>query len=202
MKNLAPQRQITLPPPYGTITTQKDFGSDDTSGAMVAIRYTGIDNLTMDYKFDYTDAVDGIPPVQVIGFTPGGIEGIIQNVIVHPPAGSITVPIPGINGTGYLSSLADFVASPGEDMVFGHSLTAQYDLYDDLTLKSISAYRQQRDYLGFANSGGGEAITTSLRPVFPVLEAERPGTLYCFLDLQYAKAGGSSDIGRSAGHRP
>ena len=178
-KNLAPVRQITFPYPFGTYTTQSDFGSVDTSGASLAVRYAGIDDLTVDYKFDYTDSHDGNLPIQVLGFASGGLESVIQGIILKPPAGSITVPIPSINGGGYLSNLADFATSAGSNMVFGHSLTAQYDLSDSLSVKNIAAYRQQRFDAGIEQNGGAEAIATSPTGI-PGFTKGAAGGIYCF----------------------
>lgn len=134
VKNSGPRRTYLYPAPFGPQTSAGSFGANNNESVFAAVRYTGIDNLTVDYRFDYADLVTTLDAMQLLN---GGtaFDGITnfpnQPALGGTAAQSLTrlsrVPLDGI--------------APAAQKTWGHSLTAVYDLNDMLTVKYIGAVR-------------------------------------------------------------
>ena len=134
VKNSGPRRTYLYPKPFGPQTSADSFGANNNESVFAAVRYTGIDNLTLDYRFDYADLVTTLDAMQLLN---GGaaFDGI-TNFPNQPALGgtaveSLTrldrVPIDGL--------------AAASQKTWGHSLTAVYDLNDALSVKYIGALR-------------------------------------------------------------
>ncbi|WP_336951277.1 TonB-dependent receptor [Sphingobium aromaticivastans] len=156
VRNLTPGRTFNFAEPFGTVTSAKTFGAENTDAVSVAVRLD-LDPLTVDYKFDYTDKVSTQLGQQLL-FAPAGYPGIPLG------AGSVTVPIT----TRRLGALPLDFTSASRLKVQGHSLTVNYELSDVITLKSITAYRKFSEAIGANDIDGGAFLTTTGNPFTPL----------------------------------
>ncbi|MBA6414248.1 TonB-dependent receptor [Parahaliea sp. F7430] len=128
-----------------------DFYLEDKKGLRIALRYDQVDDLIIDYSFDYSDMDTTAPYFQYAGDTGAGLN---------------------IAGGDISASYGDrlektFDANTGQRRAYnlpitttktrGQSLTVQYDINDFLSFKSITGYRAFDDNLSqnFANAFGG-----------------------------------------------
>lgn len=119
-----------------------NFGDKDNQGFRLAVRWTPTDVLTVDYAYDYAQSEFG--------------SAYYQNSTPFDPAFS-AVPFStdrlekATPSTNYRASEYDMNS---------HSLSVAWNLSDDLTLKSITGYRdlEQRNY----TDNGANAVSTRL----------------------------------------
>lgn len=131
--------KTTFSQPFGTYTSLKSYDSRDDNSYFLALRYTGIDHLTVTYKFDKADDNDGPPQQQIVGFTPATGRAYAAMVTSGlQPNGQSTVNL--VSGKK-LSSLPDPFATTTAIHNFGHNLTIEYQATPEILLKSISAFR-------------------------------------------------------------
>ncbi|MCW6534839.1 TonB-dependent receptor [Sphingomonas lycopersici] len=155
MKNLIGGRSINLSlrdPSFGTLTYGDRFGAKNVNAFQVAARLQATDNLTVDYKFDYTQSKTMGSAVQLLG-TPAGPTA--------PLAGGILAFQPLFGGITNLSTTRlDPVAnatSPEDLNVQGHNVTVTLHANDNLEVKSITGVRsfdQQPNIFDLAGTGG------------------------------------------------
>jgi len=168
VKNTSPGVTLDLPAPFGPQTSTSTLGGNDTTAALFAARYVR-DNLTIDYKFDFTDEITQAQPTEILGFDSTGNGGFAKSVFASQPSLGST----GNYSTSYRNSLAS-LTSNDEFVIMGHALTAQYDLTDALTLKSISSYRSN-DEKGGLNFNDGNLLRD------PAFLGGTPGELLCVI---------------------
>ncbi|ARS28873.1 TonB-dependent receptor [Sphingomonas sp. KC8] len=150
-------------PSFKPQTLAKKLGGRNIDGVQVAARINASDALTVDYRFDYTDAravgraVQSFGPLQDAS---GQLLGPIVNLQAVPGIGGIT----NVSNSR-LSAVAN--GSSTEHVVTqGHSLTFNWDVSDVLTVKSITAYRkfkQDPNIYDLAASGGLKFTLGQLR---------------------------------------
>lgn len=137
---------------YGVLTAAKRLGARNTDAVRVAARLTPADSLTIDYKFDYTDANATPEPAQAFGFSAGaGGAGIAGIFALQGAFGGQTS-----LGATRLKDVYNFSTSQ-HLQVGGHSLTVAWDATDTVSLKSITAYRwykQDTNAFDLAATGG------------------------------------------------
>ena len=133
-----------------------------------ALRYVN-DNLTVDYKFDFTD--EGQPGAadrnSWFDSTPTG-DFARSLFAIQRSLGST-----GIYGPSYRSSVASLTAND-EYVIMGHALTIQYDLDDNLSIKSISSYRRD-------DEKGGLNFNDDNLLINPPSNGGTPGQLLCII---------------------
>ncbi len=117
----------------GIETSPATLGSSDTNAIFVALKYQppSLDNLTFNYKFDYSsqnDVPNGqqltsvyAPATGIYAFQPPGFRPIIS----FGPTYTVNNPF----------------ATDNPSIIFGQSLTIDYAVNDWLKLKSLTAYR-------------------------------------------------------------
>ena len=134
VKNSGPRRTYLYPEPFGAKRSADSFGANNNESVFAAVRYSGIDNLTVDYRFDYADLVTTLDAMQLMN---GGaaFDGI-TNFPNQPALGGTAV-----ESLTRLSSVPIDGLAPATQKTWGHSLTAVYDLNDMLTVKYIGALR-------------------------------------------------------------
>ncbi len=162
--------------PSGPVTAIAGYDGLDENGGMLAVRYTGLDNLTVDFKADYSEDFNGQHAVQNLGFTSAD-DAFFKTIATGGlgPVGPYVLPLVG-SGVAE-SSVGDYFATTTtENKAMGFNLTALYDFNDNLTLKNISAYRWQRNNTGNQDLGGA-ALTTppTLAALGPILASHFPG---------------------------
>ncbi len=127
-----------------------DFYKKETEGYRAALRYDGVEKLLVDYSYDYSDITSTAPYFQYSGptggFTRAGAP--ITNSFSERLKNTRTP----TGGEQFAFYLPDSTTE-----VNGHNLTASYELFDNLTLKSITGYRDYDDdnSTNFAQSFGG-----------------------------------------------
>lgn len=149
VKNLTPGRVFNFAEPFGTIKSVKSFGFENTEAFGAAARLD-LGNLTVDYKFDYTQKDSSQLGQQLLGFDPSfaaTAPAIYQapSVVVAP-------------STKRLGALPLDLATASDLKIQGHSLTAAYEISDNITIKSISAYRKYDEFVGGNDIDGAALI--------------------------------------------
>jgi iron complex outermembrane recepter protein len=135
VRNSAPVRRTFLyPEPFGRLKAAKTFGANNIDSVLAAVRFRGIDDLTVDYKFDYADLVTTLDAMQLIHPGPLFTDG--TNLANQPALGGTAV-----FGFKRRSRLPLDAIAPSTQESWGHSLTAVGDLSDTLTVKYIGAVR-------------------------------------------------------------
>jgi len=139
-KNLIGGRTIDLTqrrPDFGTLTYADELGARNIDAVQVAARVEASDDLTIDYRFDYTDSRTTGRAVQFLGTTIDGAGPLADGIIAFQ----------GLTGgiTNFGNKQLDAVANATSEehlKVQGHNLSLQWDVSDVLTVKSITAYRK------------------------------------------------------------
>ncbi|HQR03069.1 MAG: TonB-dependent receptor [Proteobacteria bacterium] len=129
VSNSAPRSTFNFSNGFGSKTTSDTGGANNKDMAVIALRYTGIDRLKVDYKYDYNDNTLTLAYRQLMNLDPQ-----------TPPAGYAQVSLPV--GFSYQSSLPAPFETPTRMKVEGHSLTAQYEISDSVTAKYIGGFRK------------------------------------------------------------
>jgi iron complex outermembrane receptor protein len=133
-----------------TLTSSSDgFGSINSNSFYFALRGDLTDSLSFDYKIDYTnehdqpeaDSLTYASPADTAYFGASPLFGGAPLVLSSTRLGTDSV------------YNAD---PPNHDQVYGHALTVDYYFSDELTLKSITAYRSFADDSHSDQTGQGE----------------------------------------------
>jgi len=158
VKNLIGGQTIDISPrdpSFGTLRYAKRLGGRNIDAFQAALRGE-FGNLTADYKFDYTDSRQVGRAVQNFGPETNATGPLLSGVVAFQPF------LGGITNTSNsrLSSVAN--ATSQEHIVTqGHSLTLTLPANDNLTIKSITAYRKfKQDPSIFDLAGTGGLIFT------------------------------------------
>ncbi|MBK6279790.1 MAG: TonB-dependent receptor [Gammaproteobacteria bacterium] len=129
-----------------------NFGDNDSAAGRLAINWSPSDNFSADYAYDYSDVDSGTIYYQNIGPSQFGFESV-----------------------PFRSDRQDNVRPrvPFEESnveVSGHSLTLAWEISDDLTLKSLTGYREveQDIYQDY----GANPVTTRLFANAPFLNEQ------------------------------
>jgi iron complex outermembrane receptor protein len=139
----------------GTLVGADTLGLRHIDAFHAALRYDGVDDLTLDYKADYVDQRDTQSATQLIAVNPPFLR--LYQGIPH------TVPIQSIiGGYGFVGLGAqDSVPNPlmGEEHLweFSQSLTAAYTVNDWLNFKNIVSFREFDDQWPNQLTGDGGA---------------------------------------------
>jgi len=193
VKNLIGGETIDLSlrdPTFGTLRFADRLGGRNIDGGQIAARIDASDSLKIDYRFDYTDARTVGRAVQSFGVEPAS-AGLFDPIIAFqgpvPLGGGVVYPgtggISNITTAGPLSAVAN--ASSVEHVVTqGHSLTLNWDVTDDLTVKSITAYRKFRQDPNIYDLGatGGLLFTPVQLVTLLTADPTDPGSLAPIFD--------------------
>jgi iron complex outermembrane receptor protein len=135
VRNLSSGRSYLFPNPVGRTRAASTFGARNNEAYFLAARYTGLEHLTLTYKFDASNE-KGTPQVtQAFGY-PSGFSGMLQaGLYLSQPANS---------GVSFhrLDAIPQDFQGDSRVKTQGHNLTAEYQISDTLRLKSITAYRK------------------------------------------------------------
>lgn len=144
-ENTAPTRSVTFSAPFGTLTTSRESGDEDVDSVLVALRYTGVENLTLDYRYDRSRWKGSLAGRQLLNIDPA--DSALVRFGSQPALGGTAV-----LGRERLDGFPLGLDTPSALDVDGHSLTAQYAFTDSVFLKYIGAYRS------FDERAGGNGI--------------------------------------------
>ena len=147
-------------PDLGVLRYDDDLGSKDTDAFMFAARLALSEELTLDYKYDRTDSDTVGNPTQQLGITGGALQPLLQLIdSLQPLYGGITnVSTDRLDDVAAATSV-----QPLE--VFGHNLTMNWDITDEVNFKSITAWRemeQDPNIYDLAATGGWKFTTPQL----------------------------------------
>lgn len=155
-----------------------DLGDSNRFVGRLALRAEPSDTVTLDLAFDYTSARENGAPVSLLGINYGNTLAAppfvdINNVLANLAAGN--GPVPCATGAAPLNLAVPgcyddrFISGPDTNLgtapsfsdsdIWGLSFTAEIDLTDNVTLKSITAYRELDSQ--FARDGDASPVTIS-----------------------------------------
>lgn len=157
-------------PEFGTQKFVKRLGYRNVDGGQVAVRGE-FGNLTADYRFDYTDSHGSGRAMQSFGVIPDASGQLLAPIVALQPFFGGTTNY-GVDGP--LKSVAA-ATSDEHTVTQGHSLTLTLAANDNLTVKSITAFRKFRQdpvVFDLGSAGGmrftfqqlGALITPGLTP--------------------------------------
>ncbi|WP_380871421.1 TonB-dependent receptor [Sphingomonas sp. DBB INV C78] len=178
-------------PEFGVLKYANKLGYKNVDAVQVAARLQASDDLTIDYRFDYTDSKTTGRAVQLLGPT-GDATGALAGAILafQPAFGGITN-----LGSKRLDAVAN--ATSVEPLtVEGHNVTVEWGVSDILTVKSITAYRkfhQKPNIYDLGSSGGlkftaaqlGNLLAGNIAGIFD--PANAPGPNDSFFTLMTAR---------------
>jgi len=119
-----------------------DFGEEDRSSAVVDLRWQASDALTLDYRYEQADMADS-----------QRFEQVRSTNTTGPLAGLTTHNIVSQNRLDTTSSLREIESNDLE--IQAHTINLDWELSEQLILKSISAQRK------FDNKAFSDALSTS-----------------------------------------
>jgi iron complex outermembrane receptor protein len=152
------------------LARQEDFAAYDAEGYRASVRWQPVETLTVDYAYDHSKTDDTRD----------------YNVLVQPPLGfRPNGPLAPLATFGGARPLTDSIHSRTDDSwipmynapfrikTLGHTLQAEFEINDDLKLRSISAYRKTHEE--GAGQLGGAFTLSSLGPAGQPIQALVPG---------------------------
>ncbi|HJQ15950.1 MAG TPA: TonB-dependent receptor [Allosphingosinicella sp.] len=139
-------------PGFGLQTSAKTLGANKTDAVRAAVKFKPSDTFDVVYKFDWaksrtTAEGSGITGYDAATAAAFGLFGLNAALALNPPL---------ISGTKRPKAVRNAFAVPGKMTSQGHTLTANLNLTDQLTLKSISAYRKVSAFGTLDNMGFGQ----------------------------------------------
>jgi iron complex outermembrane receptor protein len=140
------------------LVSQNDFAANESEGYRASVRWKPVDGLTVDYSFDHakTDSTADM----YVGVLPNPLPA--GYVVGRPFLLDRSVPTQSLSSR--TTHVAPQFAEPLGVKTSGHTLTAEYELSDALTLKSISAWRKVRAE-GSQNLGWSFSLVPFATPI-------------------------------------
>ena len=154
---------------YGErILTGESLGGEDRYTVRGSVRWQPTDRLTVDIAGDYSEADEDSPVTTTVsgstvelGAPNSLFAGVLYNNLIGAPSGGLPglLTIPGLPAdtvrydaslveTGSLFTSNATGPTGSEYEIYGVSGTVEYDLNDSISLKSITAYRDQSTAFG------------------------------------------------------
>lgn len=157
-------------PRLARLAVQEDFGAYDAEGYRASVRWKPVDGLTVDYSYDYTK-IDNVRDYVVLTQPPYGFQpdGPLTPLTTFQGARPITESIYSRPDESWTSLYNRPFRTKGS----GHTLQAEWELSDDITLKSITAFRKSSE-IG-ANQLGGAFTLSRLGAAGMPIQALVPG---------------------------
>lgn len=116
----------------------QDYYAEDKKGYRLALSYDAIDNLTVDYSYDYSD-MDTTPAYFQYAGPTGGLSAGFQPITNRFTSRLEETRTP-TGGGKFAYTLPNSVTE-----VKGHNLTISYDINESLSFKSITGLREFQD---------------------------------------------------------
>lgn len=121
--------------PDGTHTSPKWLGDQNINAVLAGLKYHPTDKLTVTYKFDWTENHGTPEGVGYVYLSPG-IASSLGPLIAAAPPGSLTQ----LSRTRP-DKVNNSFAMPLAENVWGHNLTARYQVTDAVTITNVFGYR-------------------------------------------------------------
>ncbi len=136
-------------------TSPKYLGNKNAEGFLAAVKFAPTDNFSMVYKYDVGTNTGSTEGLSAVGANPAALG---PNVV----ALFATTPTPIMYNTSARRPKATNAAwdVPTYSEFFGHSLTAQLQVNDNISIKNILAYRYTYIYATYAYDGIGPLVNT------------------------------------------
>ena len=147
----------------GAATSPKTLGDKNSDAWFAALKFEPNDNFNTVYKFDWLEKDYTAEGTAVTAFTPESALGPAFGGIVRAIYNANPVPIAGADRPKYVNN--NWVI-PGYQKVWGHNITTNLRINDQLSLKNILAYRQSYIFSPAQITGLG-----GLRNIFSFLGA-------------------------------
>jgi iron complex outermembrane recepter protein len=165
VRNTAPSVTYQFSAPFGGYTTSNQYGDAYTNTFLGAVNYTGIEHLTVDYKFDYTYWTGTMDGRQLLStdpsfFLPGALGGVdFANQPAHGGTNVVSLK--------FLDAYPSNFDSPSRATIYGHSLTANYEINNHLAIKNIAGYRSESTRAGLNNLDGNAFVDPTFATTRP-----------------------------------
>ena len=142
-RNSAVPRTVDFGPVFGTVMTSPRFGDEHRDGARLALRYTGVRGLALDFRGEYSSFKGAPMPLQLLSIDPADARLIKFD---QQPS----LPGVGTQALGFerLDAVPAGLASRTSLRMQGQSLSAEYALDDQQSLKFIGGWRGYRKFSG------------------------------------------------------
>lgn len=137
---------------FGREVSVATLGDNKSNAAHLAVKLAPNDYFTAVYKFDWARADTSASGVGFVAYDAAiagafGLAGINAAVAARPPL---------IAGDRRPDAVRNAFSVPGYMRADGHNLTATYQANEQLTFKSITAYRKESTYAASDNLGLGQ----------------------------------------------
>lgn len=151
----------------------RDPGSVNADAVMVKVQ-GDFGRLTANYDFDYSERRSSPPYFQMIDATPLVREYFGRSAGL---GGDPFIVSPTRLGTGYENGFVDsggVTHDSATAKISGHALTLRFDASDDLTLNSITAYREFTQDTFFSLDGQGNLLGRVIDFTSPTFTSVKP----------------------------
>jgi iron complex outermembrane receptor protein len=143
------------------VPADEGYGAFDSNAVFLDVRGDVTDDLSFNYRFDYTNEHDSALASQVTALYPGAAAYYAAS----PKLGGD----PLVASATRLGTVGGFYQQPqNHDEFLGHSVEINYDVNDYIHLKSVSAYRS------FADDSHSDQ-TASGKLIGPIFDVTAPG---------------------------
>ncbi len=138
-------------------TSPKYLGNKNSESFLVAVKFAPTDNFNMVYKYDNSTNNYSPEGVSVVGVNPAGLG----------PSGAFLATNLAANGVTLNTSARRPKAvnngwdTPGYSQNYGHSLTANLQVSDNISIKNILAYRYTYTYSTYEFDGIGPLVNAA-----------------------------------------
>jgi iron complex outermembrane receptor protein len=164
----------------GVQVSPKTLGAKNTDNWFAAVRFDPNDSFNTVYKFDYAVSHSSPAGVGLIGFDPRGVGGgVAGNFLTALLTTSPGVMFAGAERPKYVNNNW---TTNNYERVWGHNVTSNLRINDNVSVKNILAYRQSFTYGNTQISGAGGAVMTP-QALVPFSQL---ATLQLGLPLQFA----------------
>ncbi|KMS53627.1 hypothetical protein V474_22980 [Novosphingobium barchaimii LL02] len=141
-------------------TSPDRLGGSNTDAFRAALKMDVNDDLTLLYRFDYTDSRYTAPALGLTYVTP-----IVRAIFAAQANQALLTPITDKRP----DAVNNAATVPSHNKAWGHSLTATYKASSELSFKNILAYRKLTISAPLADISGGGGIFNTGAPIFSQL---------------------------------
>jgi len=172
----------------GATRSPKWLGSRNFENVFAALKFQPeSDVFSATYKFDYSDG-DNTPEARVAtAVNPNSLIGsmLLGVIAAQPPGGGRFGPVVLNPGDKRIKAVNNAWTQSGYQKTYGHNLTLQWRISDDISLKNITAYRHSEVY-GPSTIAGLSGLEFTAGAVTPYARFAAISSVRGFLSLPAA----------------